>query len=453
MTNALGIAAVTAVLKDRLNDAVINANVVANVLISALAPETLSQEGADPGNRLNMFLYRVERNQGWINECLPERRSSGGKVNNSYLALDLHYLLSAYGDSDLEAEVLLGYGMQMLQESPVLDRDSIRTSLGTNIVPGQLLPDAFETLSAADIADQVEQITITHYTHSVEDEWRLWSALNAGLRPSATYKVSVVLIETRGRTSSALPVAQARFNVGQIRRPRITRLRSRAAADDPLSEQRRIQRGDTVVLDGSGLAGDETFVRMGGIDIEVTEPNDRDLTLDIPATVLPGLKTLQVVHRIPRPLPTVTPELDIEPVGSTESITSELSNAVVAPISVGFADGSPFTVTATDSVVTGQGTFVDVELEIAVDGPVGVDQQTSVLLNELDPPADRPAHAVVADAVRPEGPATQTETLRFVLTAVPAATYLLRVQVDGVASALEMVDGAYAQPQIEVVAP
>ena len=258
MTNALGIAAVTAVLKDRLNDAVINANVVANVLISALAPETLSQEGADPGNRLNMFLYRVERNQGWINECLPERRNSGGKVNNSYLALDLHYLLSAYGDSDLEAEVLLGYGMQMLQESPVLDRDSIRTSLGTNIVPGQLLPDAFETLSAADIADQVEQITITHYTHSVEDEWRLWSALNAGLRPSATYKVSVVLIETRGRTSSALPVAQARFNVGQIRRPRITRLRSRAAADDPLSEQRRIQRGDTVVLDGSGLAGDET---------------------------------------------------------------------------------------------------------------------------------------------------------------------------------------------------
>lgn len=451
VTNALGIAAVTAVLKDRLNDAVINANVVANVLISALPPERLSQAGADPGNRLNMFLYRVERNQGWINECLPERRSSGGKVNNSYLALDLHYLLSAYGDSDLEAEVLLGYGMQMLQESPVLDRDSIRTSLGTNIVPGQLLPDAFENLSAADVADQIEQITITHFTHSVEDEWRLWSALSAGLRPSATYKASVVLIETRGHTSSALPVAQTRFNVGQIRRPRITRLRSRAAADDPLSEQRRVQRGDSLVIDGSGLAGDETFVRIGGIDLEVADPDDAEVTVELPATVLPGLKTLQVVHRIGRPLANAVPEIDPAPAGSTESITSELSNAVVAPISVGFV-AAPFTVTATNSVVTDQGTFVDVELEVAVDGPVGVDQQTSVLLNELDPPPDRPAHAVVGDAARPDGPATQTETLNFVLRAVPAASYLLRIQVDGVASELTMADGRYSEPQI-VVAP
>jgi hypothetical protein len=43
VTNALGIAAVTAVLKDRLNDAVINANVVADVRVSAQPPDGFGQ--------------------------------------------------------------------------------------------------------------------------------------------------------------------------------------------------------------------------------------------------------------------------------------------------------------------------------------------------------------------------------------------------------------------------
>ena len=52
---------------------------------------------------------------------LPSRDASGRlRLTNAPLALDLHYLLSAYSGGDLHAEILLGYAMQLLHEMPVL---------------------------------------------------------------------------------------------------------------------------------------------------------------------------------------------------------------------------------------------------------------------------------------------------------------------------------------------
>ena len=69
-------------------------------------------------------------NLGWRNEGLPSRDGSGRtRLSNPPLALDLHYLLSAYSGGDLHAEILLGYAMQLLHEIPVLTREAIRTAL------------------------------------------------------------------------------------------------------------------------------------------------------------------------------------------------------------------------------------------------------------------------------------------------------------------------------------
>ena len=75
---------------------------------------------------------------------------------NQPLALDLHYLLTAYGAEDLHAELLLGYAMQLLHETPVLTRQSIRTALLPSPVNGSILPAALQALSASDLADQVD---------------------------------------------------------------------------------------------------------------------------------------------------------------------------------------------------------------------------------------------------------------------------------------------------------
>ena len=55
--------------------------------------------------------------------------AQGARLTNPPLALDLHYLLTAYGSVDLNAEILLGFAMDLLNETPMLSRDTIRRSL------------------------------------------------------------------------------------------------------------------------------------------------------------------------------------------------------------------------------------------------------------------------------------------------------------------------------------
>ena len=118
-------------------------------------------DGDDAVPRLNLFLYQVTPNAAWRNVDLPSRDANGRRVSNPPLALDLHYLLTAYGVADLQAEVLLGYGMQLLHENPVLSREAIRTALNPSPVSGALLPSVYQALRSADLAEQVELLKIT----------------------------------------------------------------------------------------------------------------------------------------------------------------------------------------------------------------------------------------------------------------------------------------------------
>ena len=168
MSNALGIAAVSAVLRDLLNNGLVDAS-IGDVTVSAQSPDKVPLNG-DEQSQLNLFLYRVTSNQGWRNVGLPSVDSSGeNRLSNPPLALDLHYLLSAYGAADFQPEILLGYGMQVLHEHPVLDRQAIRDTLAPGPVTGGILPPALQTLTAAEIADQVEQLKITPETLSSDE--------------------------------------------------------------------------------------------------------------------------------------------------------------------------------------------------------------------------------------------------------------------------------------------
>jgi hypothetical protein len=98
--------------------------------------------------QLNLFLHQVTPNQGWRNDRLPSRDPSGRhRLTNPPLALDLHYLLSARGAEELHAEILLGYAMQLLHESPVLLRSAITTALNPSPPVGSTLPPALRALA------------------------------------------------------------------------------------------------------------------------------------------------------------------------------------------------------------------------------------------------------------------------------------------------------------------
>jgi hypothetical protein len=210
VSNALAIASVSAVLKDLLDSGLIDHQVTdtlgAGVLVSSLAPDVVPIEGDNAVPRLNLFLYQVSPNAAWRNVDLPSRDANGRRVSNPPLALDLHYLLTAYGIAELQAEVLLGYGMQLLHENPVLSRAAIRTALNPSPVNGALLPSVYQALRSADLAEQVEMLKITPSAMDSEEMSRLWSALTAHYRPTAAFQVSVVLIEPQSPALSPLPV-------------------------------------------------------------------------------------------------------------------------------------------------------------------------------------------------------------------------------------------------------
>ena len=124
MSNALAIAGVTAVLRDLLDSGLIDHEVTdamgQGVTVSAVAPDTIRIEGTEARPQLNVFMHQATPNAALRNVDLPSRNRDGHRLSNPPLALDLHYLVTAYGVSDLQAEVLLGYAMQLLHETPVL---------------------------------------------------------------------------------------------------------------------------------------------------------------------------------------------------------------------------------------------------------------------------------------------------------------------------------------------
>src|SRR5207237_7889 len=79
---------------------------------------------------------------------------SGERLSNAPLALDLHYILTAYGRADFQAEILLGYAMHLLHECPMLDRAAVRRALNPSPLDVSMLPPAFQALAASDLADQ-----------------------------------------------------------------------------------------------------------------------------------------------------------------------------------------------------------------------------------------------------------------------------------------------------------
>jgi len=210
MSSPLAIAAVTAVLKDLLNDGLIDNDLarVGSFSVTAAPPDRVTT-GETEQNRLNLFLYHVTPNQGWRNAAQPSRGARGERLSNPPLALDLHYMLTAYGQADLNAEILLGYAMEIMHNNGIIGRESIRRSLSpTNPITVALIPDDGQGRNAIDLADQVETIKITPHYLNADELSRMWTAMQARYRPTVAYQVSTVLIQSARPVVKALPVLQ-----------------------------------------------------------------------------------------------------------------------------------------------------------------------------------------------------------------------------------------------------
>jgi hypothetical protein len=273
MSNALAIAAVTRLMKDLLNDAVVNGDISADVgtdvLVTALPPDrVLNGNGEPQRTQLNVFLHRITPNAALANTDLPTRDGGGKLLARPRLALDLHYLLTAYSAEELHAEILLGYAVELFHESPILARGQVRHALSTG-VNGTILPPAFRSAAASRLADQFELIKITPQTLSMDDMSKLWTALQTHYRTTVAYQVSVVLIEREQPTQAALPVltrgpgdpATGR-DAGVVSRPSLSPGVPTLLAVAPAAGQPAARLGEVVTLGGTGLDAGEALVRF-----------------------------------------------------------------------------------------------------------------------------------------------------------------------------------------------
>ncbi len=203
MSSALAIASVTAILKNLLGNAMVQqpaATSMGDVTITALPPDRIPT-GAEERTQLNLHLYRLTPNSGW--------RRTGDSVAQKEqhdtlpLALDLHYILTAYGERDLQAEVLLGHAIQCLYETPILTREAIRSALAS-MSSSNGSSTALAALPASALSEQLEQVKISPEFLSMEEMSKIWSSLQTRARLSITYQVSVILIENRSASMTAL---------------------------------------------------------------------------------------------------------------------------------------------------------------------------------------------------------------------------------------------------------
>ena len=97
MSGSFAVAAVSAVLQRLLGRGVGGLTAFGNVSVTALPPDRIVTTPNEP-SQLNLFMYQALVNTAWRNVGMPSHAASGERVTNPPLGLDLHYLLTAYGE-------------------------------------------------------------------------------------------------------------------------------------------------------------------------------------------------------------------------------------------------------------------------------------------------------------------------------------------------------------------
>jgi hypothetical protein len=398
VSNPFAIAAVTATFSQLLTRAA-SEPTLTGTDVSNLPPDA-ARDPDNPIRQLNLFLYQVTPDPAWRNADLPFRDGGGAFTRQPVLALNLTYLLTAYGlaDDELDAHHLLGHAMSLVHDQSVLTREQVRAAI-----------QAFSgnpAVAGSDLADQVELVKLTPVPMTQEELFKLWSAFQTNYRLSVGYEASVVLIERPRQHKAALPVRRAGVYVMPFRQPRIEQLTPNA-----------VPAGATLTIEGRNLRGDIVKVRFGDAAVDPDTVGESSVAVTVPASVQAGVNPVQVLHELPLG----------EPPSPHRGFESNVGAFVLTP---------RVTLPTPASVAHGG------KLTLGLAPPVGQAQRVSLLVGEQELVLPR----------RPAG-STPASSLDFPIpTTFPSGTYLLRVRVDGAESPLEVdpVTNTYSGPKVEV---
>lgn len=210
MSSSQAIAGVTVMLEFLIKEGVIRELGSGNLAIVTTKPPDKAREEGTEGNQINIFLYQTNPNSSWRNLDMPNKVKPG-ETGKPPLALNLYYLITAYGkdNEDTKSQSLLGAAMGVLHDHPLIRSQDIDRAIEKK--PGikklGLLDEAKKKLlEDSNLANQIERISVTPTTLSLEEISKLWGTFQTQYRISAAYQVSVVLIESKIPVKTPLPV-------------------------------------------------------------------------------------------------------------------------------------------------------------------------------------------------------------------------------------------------------
>jgi hypothetical protein len=421
MSNHLAIATVTAALRQVINDAV--TPIVSGAHVTHVRPG--GEPELTPKTGVNVFLYGVTPNPAWRNNDLPTRRPDGQVVQRPAAALDLHYLISFYGDdNELETQRMLGAVVRELHARATLPRQALRD------VTGEL-----SWLAGSDVSEASEAVRFTPVLLNLEELSKLWSVLfQTPYALSAAYQASVLLIETEEPGMSPLPVRTRNVYAIPLSFAEIQGVENADGRALPVTY------ASTLRILGRGLAGDVTRVRLGTGGLEAAPAAVTGQQVLLPLRLFPvdrlraGVQGVQIVHQRSMGTPSVPHRGD----------ESNVAPFVLRPVIRRDADdpASP-----DDALLFTAAMGDDPPRITAKVWPVvGRPQRVELLLNALSDPAGA-AYRFPGPTGRPD----DTDTIVFDVPGIEPGTYLARVRVDGAESVLETDGaGAYARPKVEV---
>lgn len=415
MSNALAVATVTEALRQFISRE-LPPEIQFGAEVRAQKPPT----EAFTTPTITIFCYLVTPNAALRNRDAPTRASDGTPVTRSQAVLDLNYLISFYGDETrLEPQQLLGSVVRSLHEWPVLSRADIETAIAQQ-----------PALAGSDLLAAVDRVRFTPTHLDIDDLYKLWTMMSGTpFALSVSYLASVVAIDGRTAGSAGRPVLTRTVRAVAGGPPAINQVLAQAPGGQPVEGP--VPRGASLVVVGERLASTSVWARVGETDVPVPADGIASgrLVVPLPDTLSAGVYPLRILQGIP----------NADPGAPAKALESNEATVV-----------RQTRVTSVDAAAVPGGPPV---LSVEVDLPIGDLQRVAVLLDERNPPADRPARTYRVDAPYPLSGRTDPGSLRVPLPGVVPGGYLVRVEVDGAPSALSLAGGVFAAPVVEVPGP
>ena len=423
MTNYLAVATVTAALRNIIQTGI--KDDLPGTTVTSVTPEGLNN--AQKERKINIYLYQVSPIRELQQEnSIPNRSRYNGKTNQRSLQLNLYYLITFYGNElELEPQQLLGSTIRTLLDRSILEKDTIEEAISRS-----------DFLNNSTLVNQVNKVSFMMNSMTPEELTRIWSTLfRSPYSLSIAYVGKAVLIEGGKAGKTALPVRSVLMN-SSIKQLVIEEIKSSTGKNQPITAQSNL----TII--GQNLSAPNVQVRIGDILVDPQTVKNKKIELNLSQMnkeelkkLNPGIQSVQIVHSERK-------RSVIDPIRSIESNAIPL---VLCPI-----------VTEEniklDNERASWNNSYSAEITITIkDITVDKDQRVSLLMNEI---TDTNPEAYIFPA-KPRK--TETQLLNFFVREVKAGEYLIRVQVNGAESPLEIDEvqgsntvGQYYKPKLTI---